>query len=106
MAALFLGTEHPSNQNEGDDSRGDEDESQEDRNIREANAGRWGGGCEVIRHVLTSCLCSHMMCQAHFKSIINTEIYCTYVARTTHTAHTAVLQLPLSGLTKWVVVKI
>lgn len=56
MAALFLGTEHPSNQNEGDDSRGDEDESKEDRNIREANAGRWGGGCEVIRHVLTSCL--------------------------------------------------
>lgn len=59
LAALFLGTEHPSNQNEGDDSRGEEDESEEDRNIREANAGRWGGRCEVIRNMLTSCLWPH-----------------------------------------------
>lgn len=47
---LFLGTEHPSNQNEGDESGGEEDESEEDRNIREANAGHCGVGCEVIRH--------------------------------------------------------
>lgn len=56
MAALLLGTEHPSNQNEGDDGGGEEDESKEDRNVREANAGRWRGGSEVVRNTLRGCL--------------------------------------------------
>lgn len=37
----FLGTEHSSNQNEGDDSGGEDDEGKEHCNIREANAGLW-----------------------------------------------------------------
>lgn len=37
LVAPFLGTEHPSNQKEGEEARGDEDESEEDGNIGEAD---------------------------------------------------------------------
>lgn len=54
MALLFLGAEHLSNQDEGDDGRGKQDEEEEDGDVGEADAGRWGGGYNVVRGTLTS----------------------------------------------------
>lgn len=48
-ATDLLGTDHPSNQKEHDDSGGEEDKNEEDCDVREANAGGWRRGSEVVR---------------------------------------------------------
>lgn len=77
LVTLFLGTHHPSNKNEGYDSRGKEDEKKEDCNIWEANAGHWGGGeeCLVIRGTVTWCLWSHIYRTSYKSALGSHHIY-------------------------------
>lgn len=88
LVTLFLGTHHPSNKNEGYDSRGKEDEKKEDCNIWEANAGHWGGGeeCLVIRGTVTWCLWSHIY-RTSYKSALGSHHIYTHTHTVTQTVN-------------------